>query len=81
MMLRLLLAVCQVYSWLIIARVLIGWISPRPTNAYLQMVCRVTDPFLALFRPLIPLRGIDLSPILALLALRLLCALLIRIAA
>jgi YggT family protein len=73
---RLLLSVCQVYSWLIIARVVISWLNPRPTNTYLVMVCRLTDPLLDLLRPLIPLRGIDLSPILALLLVRLLCALL-----
>ena len=73
---RLLLAVCQVYSWLIIARVIISWLNPRPTNAYLVMVCRLTDPLLDRLRPLIPLRGIDLSPILALLLVRLACMLL-----
>ena len=80
-MVRALLAVCQVYSWLIIARVIIGWINPRPTNTYLIMVCRLTDPFLDLLRPMIPLRGIDLSPILALLLVRLVCSLLVKLAA
>ena len=45
------------------------------------MVCRVTDPLLDLLRPLIPLRGLDLSPILALLLVRLGCALLTKLLA
>jgi len=75
---RLLLAVCQVYSWLIIARVVISWLNPRPQNTYLVMICRLVDPLLDRLRPLIPLRGIDLSPIVALLLVRLLSALLAR---
>lgn len=73
---RMLLALLQVYSWLIIARVLIAWFSPRPRHPWLLMVCRLTDPLLALLRPLIPIRGIDLSPILALLLVRLVSMLL-----
>ena len=80
MLIRLLLSIVQVYSWLLIARVLMSWVNPRPTNAYLVMICRVVDPLLDLIRPLIPLRGIDLSPILALLLLRLLSVMLLRIA-
>jgi len=74
-----LLSICQVYSWLIIARVIISWLNPRPGNSYLVMICRLTDPLLDLLRPLIPLRGIDLSPILALLLVRLLCTMLARL--
>lgn len=80
MFIKLLMALCQVYSWLLIARVLLSWVNPRPSNAYLIMLCQVTDPVLDLFRPLNPIRGIDLSPILALLVMRLLCTLLLRIA-
>ncbi|MDO9170614.1 MAG: YggT family protein [bacterium] len=79
MLLRLLLACCEVYSWLIIARVVISWLNPTPRHEILVMVCRVTDPLLDLLRPLIPLRGLDLSPILALLLVRLGCALLTKL--
>ncbi|MBU0741419.1 YggT family protein [bacterium] len=79
MAVRMLLSICQVYSWLIIARVIISWLNPRPGNSYLVMICRLTDPLLDLLRPLIPLRGIDLSPILALLLVRLLCTMLARL--
>ena len=29
---KLLLAVLQVYSWLIVARVILSWVNPRPRN-------------------------------------------------
>jgi len=69
---RLLLAVLNVYNWLILARVVLSWVNPRPRNEILVMVIRVTEPVLAPLRMLIPLRGIDLSPIVAFLLIRLL---------
>lgn len=76
---RLLLALCQVATWLIIARVILSWINPRPRNEILRMIFRVTEPLLSMLRPLVPIRGIDLSPILALLLIQLLRRLLIGI--
>jgi len=73
---RIVQSLLQVYSWLIIARVLIAWFAPRPGHPWLMMVCRLTDPFLAFLRPMVPIRGIDLSPILALLLVRLISMLL-----
>jgi YggT family protein len=75
---RLLYAVAQVYIWLIFARVIISWINPRPTNEFLLMVIRVTEPVLAPIRALIPLKGIDLSPIVAFLLLQFLMGLIGR---
>jgi len=69
---RLLLAICDVATWLIIARVVLSWVNPNPANEILRMVFRVTEPLLRILRPLIPVRGIDLSPILALLLIQLL---------
>jgi YggT family protein len=69
---KLILAVLQVYSWLILARVILSWVNPNPRNDLLIMVYRVTEPVLAPLRALIPLRGIDLSPILAWLLIQLL---------
>jgi len=68
---KLVLAVLQVYSWLILARVILTWVNPKPRNELLIMVYRVTEPVLAPLRALIPLRGIDLSPILAWLLIQL----------
>ena len=75
---RLLYAVLQVYSFLILARVIMSWVNPNPRNELLLMVIRVTEPVLAPLRSLIPLRGIDLSPILAWLLIRFLMRLIIQ---
>jgi YggT family protein len=69
---RLLVALLQVYSWLIIARVIMSWVNPRPRNEILLMIIRVTEPVLGPLRSLIPLPGIDLSPIVAWLLIQLL---------
>ena len=68
---KLLLAILQVYSWLILARVILSWVNPNPRNELLLMVFRLTEPLLGPLRRLIPLRGIDLSPIVAWLLIQL----------
>ena len=73
MVTKLLLAICQVYSWLIICRVMISWINPRPKNEYLLMICRLTDPFLDRLRPYNPFSGIDITPIIAFFLVKLAC--------
>ena len=64
----------QIYSVLLIIRILLTWFptvdwSKQPFAALSQ----ITDPYLNLFRSIIPaLGGMDFSPILAFLALNLL---------
>jgi YggT family protein len=62
---RLALAILQVYTYLILARVILSWVNPQPRHEALIWVIRLTEPVLAPIRALIPLRGIDLSPIVA----------------
>lgn len=64
-LIQLILALLQVLSWLILFRVILSWINPRPRNEILIMVLVATEMLLRPLRALIPLRGIDLSPILA----------------
>lgn len=60
-----------VYSWAIIIRVLITWVSPDPFNPIVQFLSRVCDPFLDIFRRAIPPLGpFDLSPMIAILVLQ-----------
>ena len=61
----------DIYSWLIIIRALLSWVSPDPYNPIVQFIERSTEPVLAPFRRLIPSYkiGIDLSPLLALAAI------------
>jgi YggT family protein len=75
---KLAVAILQVYSWLIIVRVILSWVNPRPRNEILLMVIRLTEPLLGFLRSLVPLRGIDLSPILAWLLIQLLMRLIVQ---
>ncbi len=63
--------VITVFWWLIVFRAITSWVSPDPTNPIIVFLARVTEPFLSLFRRLIPMWniGIDLSPLLAILFL------------
>ena len=75
---KLAVAVLEVYTWLIIIRVILSWVNPRPRNELLLLVIRVTEPLLGFLRSLVPLRGIDLSPIMAWLLLKLLMRLIVQ---
>ncbi len=59
----------QLYSWLIIARALVSWVSPDPYNPIVQFLHRSTEPVLAPIRRLLPVSAIDVSPIIAYLAI------------
>jgi YggT family protein len=75
---KLALALLQVYSWLLLSRVFLSWINPNPRNELLLMIIRVTEPVLRPLRAIIPLRGIDLSPMVAWLLIRVLMRLIIQ---
>ncbi|PID79895.1 hypothetical protein CSA17_00855 [bacterium DOLJORAL78_65_58] len=68
----LLLAILQVYSWLILARVVMSWVNPDPRNDLLIMVIKVTEPVLGPLRGMVSFGGMDFSPILAYLLIRIL---------
>jgi YggT family protein len=60
-----------IYTWMVILRVLVSWVSPDPFNPIVIFLGRMTEPFLALFRRVIPPIGmIDISPVVALLVLQ-----------
>ncbi|MDW7675691.1 MAG: YggT family protein [Bacillota bacterium] len=70
----------EVMSWLIIARVLLSWIRHNPYSPIIRFVYEITEPILGPFRRLIPRLGaIDFSPIIALLALRYLETIIIKL--
>lgn len=59
------------YMWVIIIRALISWVNPDPYNPIVQILNRLTEPVLRPIRRLLPLHnlGIDLSPMIAVLAI------------
>ncbi len=60
-----------IYMWVIIARALISWVNPDPYNPIVQFLYRITEPVLTPIRRLIPIYkiGIDLSPIIVIMAI------------
>jgi YggT family protein len=74
--------IIDLYTLFLIVRILLTWFPS--VNFYdppLSWLAQITDPFLNLFRSIIPpLGGIDVSPILAFLALGLVKQLLIQVA-
>lgn len=67
---------------LILARVLMSWVSPHPKSAAGRFLVEVTEPILWPFQRILPpLGGFDLSPILALLTIQLLQTLLLGVLA
>jgi len=68
---RLLDLVLWAYMWLIIIRALLSWVNPDPWNPIVQFINRVTKPILAPIRRRVPSwrMGIDLSPLVAILAI------------
>ena len=66
-----------IYICLIVARVLLSWLRPRPGNSvyrFYRALFWLTEPYLLLFRRLLPVRrigsvGLDLSPAVGLIVL------------
>jgi len=68
---------CQVLTLAIMARVIISWFSPNPTNKLVIILYQITEPFLAPLRRIIPRVGMfDFSPFVAIILLQLLASLL-----
>lgn len=62
----------NILYWLIIFRAIISWVNPDPYNPIVQFLYKTTEPILYPFRKLLPLDfrfGIDISPIIAFLAI------------
>jgi YggT family protein len=62
------------YMWIIIARALLSWVNPDPYNPIVRFLHRVTEPVLRPIRYRLPTlsMGLDLSPLVVLLAIYLL---------
>ena len=71
----------QIYSFILIVRVLLTWIpSIDWSNGILSAICSITDPYLNIFRGIIPpIGGLDISSILAFLLLNVVQDLLLRL--
>lgn len=55
----------EIYELILIARIIMSWIKPNPSNPIVMWINRITDPVLEPVRKMLPLSGagIDFSPI------------------
>ena len=70
-MARLIELVLWAYFWVIIARAVISWVNPDPFNPIVRFLHRVTEPVLRPIRRRLPTfqMGLDLSPMVVILAI------------
>ena len=63
--------ILQAYFWIIIARAVLSWVNPDPFNPIVRFLYRVTEPVLRPIRHRLPTlaMGIDLSPMVVILAI------------
>jgi YggT family protein len=73
--------VLTVFYWIILIRALLSWVSPDPYNPIVKFLYQVTEPILEPIRRILHFSlkmGIDISPIIAFLAIWFLKDFLIR---
>ena len=71
---------CELLTVAIFLRVIMSWFSPRPTNTLAIILYRITEPFLAPLRRIIPRVGMfDFTPLVAIIILQLIAAFLSRL--
>ena len=73
--------VITIYIWVVIISALLTWVNPDPGNPIVQILRRLTEPVYAFVRKYIPttIGGIDLSPIIIILALQFLDLFLVKV--
>ncbi len=73
--------VITIYIWVVIISALLTWVNPDPSNPIVQILRRLTEPVYAFVRRYIPttIGGIDLSPIIIILALQFLDLFLVKV--
>lgn len=68
-----------IYFWIIIARAVISWVNPDPYNPIVNFLYRATEPILHRVRSILPaMGGLDLSPLIVILAIQFLQSFAVR---
>jgi YggT family protein len=59
------------YFWVVIARAVLSWVNPDPFNPLVRFLYRITEPVLRPIRRRLPTfqMGLDLSPMIVILAI------------
>ena len=69
-LIRIIQLVFTILELAVLARVLFSWIQPDPYNPVVRTIVRLSDPILAPLRRIIPPLGmLDITPLVALIAL------------
>ncbi|MCG8532523.1 MAG: YggT family protein [Desulfovibrionales bacterium] len=66
-------AVLNIYFWIVIASALLSWVNPDPYNPVVRILRNLTEPAFYRIRKWLPFtyfNGLDLSPIVLLLAIQ-----------
>jgi YggT family protein len=59
-----------IYMWVIIIRAVISWVNPDPYNPIVQFLYQATEPVLSAVRRRLPYTGgIDISPLIVIMAI------------
>ncbi len=68
---RVLSIILNIYMWLIVVRAIASWFSMDPYNPIYNFLIRITEPVLGYIRRILPIRTgmVDISPIIAILAI------------
>lgn len=72
----------NLYTWVIVLRAILSWFGPMPQNPLVALLVKLTEPVLAPLRALVPpekLSGMDISPILAIVAIQVIKYLLVSV--
>ena len=70
---RLFVSLIDVYSFVVLAAVVMSWVRADRRHPFVQLVYNLTEPAIAPIRRVVPpMGGLDFSPMILLLALRLL---------
>ena len=73
--------VLNLYIWIVIIAALLSFVRPDPYNPIVQVLYRLTEPVMSFIRnkmPFVVLSGIDLSPLVVILALQFIDSLMMR---
>lgn len=80
MIIKLVYTIFQIYYLLLFVRIILSWFPVNQYNEWVKIIHKLTDPYLDLFRKIIPPFGmIDFSPIVAFIALMFIQNVIIRI--
>lgn len=76
-----LIKVLDVFTWVVLARVLLSWFVRDPANPVMRFLRALVDPILSPLSRFLTFGGIDLAPIVVLLLVQLLQQVIARSAA